>query len=104
GAEFCLIIGSDTLDDLPTWHQPERIVEMAELLVAQRPGWPLKSARELGKELKLKANIPRIREVVMPLIEISSRDVRRRLAEGRSVRYMIPRAVEADIPERRLYQ
>lgn len=103
GAELILIVGSDTLHDMAQWREPSRILELASLLVARRPGWPMKSAEQVAIELSVDARIPRLQEVIMPLIEISSRDLRRRLAECRSVRYMIPRAVEAYIAERRLY-
>lgn len=103
-AELVLIVGSDTLHDLAQWREPARILELAGLLAARRPGWPMKTAEQVARELNLDARKPpRLQEVIMPLIEISSRDLRRRLAEGRSVRFMIPRAVEAYIAERRLY-
>ena len=41
--------------------------------------------------------------VPAPLIEIASRDLRKRVAEGRSVRYLVPRAVEAYVEEKKLY-
>lgn len=103
-AELFLPIGSDTLLDLPTWYQPARIVGMATLLVTHRPGWPPVPAEWLREELRLPPEAPlRLQLVESPLIDIASRDLRRRVATGRTIRYQVPRAVEAYIRDRRLY-
>ena len=63
------------------------------LLVVARPGWPLVHADELRAALKLPSEAPlRLEAVEAPLIDIASRDLRRRAAEGRSIRYLLPRA------------
>lgn len=94
-AELFLLVGSDCLPYLPTWHQPEQIAELATLLVVARPSCPL----------PLQAPEPfRIQIVQMPQIEIASRDLRRRVSEGRSIRYFVPRAVECYIETHRLYR
>jgi nicotinate-nucleotide adenylyltransferase len=70
-----------------------------------RPGIPLVGADELRRRLGLAADSPLGLEVVQaPLIDISSRDLRRRVAEGRSIRYCVPRAVEMYVHDRRLYR
>jgi nicotinate-nucleotide adenylyltransferase len=103
-AELFLLVGSDTLSDFSTWYSPARILELASLLVMVRPGWPIITAEQLQRALSLpKDNDVRLQIADVPLIDISSRDLRRRIAEGRSVRYMVPRAVEAFIHEKRLY-
>jgi len=104
GAELFLLIGSDTLRDLPTWHQPVKILESTGLLVVPRPGWPIPNAEEVKKSLALPDSFPlRLQICAIPQIEIASRDLRRCIAEGRSVRYMLPRAVEAYIGDKKLY-
>jgi nicotinate-nucleotide adenylyltransferase len=103
-AELFLIIGSDTLRDLPLWHEPTRILRLAGLLVVPRPGSPFAGAEELRKSLKLPTDFPlRYEKCDIPLMDIASRDVRRRIAEGRSVRYLVPRAVEAYLRDKHLY-
>jgi nicotinate-nucleotide adenylyltransferase len=92
-AEWFLLIGSDTLRDLPSWHDPARVAELAGLLVVLRP-----EAEVAVQET------PRRQLVRMPLIDISSRDLRRLVTEGRSIRYMVPRAVEVYIAEKQLYR
>jgi nicotinate-nucleotide adenylyltransferase len=105
GAEFFLVIGSDTLVDLPHWREPVRIVEQAALLVVARPNCPVPAPDELRAGLRLPESVPlRQQLVATPLMDISSRDLRRRAADGRSLRYLVPRAVECYIGEKRLYQ
>lgn len=104
GDELFFIIGSDSLADLPIWYQPKRILELATLVVVERADWPLFSSRELLEALQLDENFPLKYQVVEgPLITISSRDLRKRVAQIRSVRYMVPRAVEAYIADKGLY-
>jgi nicotinate-nucleotide adenylyltransferase len=104
-AELFLPIGSDTLVDLAHWYQPARIVELAGVLVTQRPGWPVPAREEIEAALRLPEGTRlRLEVVEAPLIDIASRDLRRRAAEQRSLRYLVPRAVEAYIHDKRLYQ
>lgn len=104
GAELFLVIGADCLPDLPGWYEPVRILELAGLLVVPRPEWPMQSADELRVTLRLPLEKPlRLQQVGMPLLQISSRDLRHRAAEGRSLRYQVPRAVECYIETHRLY-
>ncbi|MHB1426123.1 MAG: nicotinate-nucleotide adenylyltransferase [Gemmataceae bacterium] len=103
--EFLLLIGSDTLVDLPHWYQPLRILQQAGLLVMTRPGAAVLTADELRNRLQVPAEFPVHLEVVeTPPIDISSRDLRRRAAAGRSLRYFLPRAVECYIHDKRLYR
>jgi nicotinate-nucleotide adenylyltransferase len=104
-AELVLIIGSDSLHDLPQWYRPARVVELAELLVAARPDSPIPPIEEMRRRLRLQDTAPlRMRVAEVPQMAIASRDIRRRLREGRSVRYLIPRAVEAYIEDKGLYR
>jgi nicotinate-nucleotide adenylyltransferase len=102
---YALIVGGDALADLPSWRDPRGIVSRAELLVMARPGSPPAGADGLRQALALPdAEELRMRVVEAPLIDISSRDIRRRVAAGRSVRYLLPRAIEVFVGERRLYR
>jgi nicotinate-nucleotide adenylyltransferase len=98
--EFFLLVGGDALRDLPGWYEPARIVARATLLVMARPGVEVLSAEDLeakvGKPVRLQA-------VVAPLVDISSSDVRERVRAGRSIRYLVSRAVEAYVQDKRLY-
>lgn len=94
-ASLFLLLGSDCLPDLPHWHEPEQIASLAQLLVVARPGWQLPVA------------VPdpfRYQVIEAPLLDISSSDLRVRIRERRSVRYLIPRAVECYIETHGLYE
>ncbi len=99
--ELFLLVGSDTLAELPTWHAPERIVRAATLVVMRRPGHPVVPAAELETAI---GEAVRLQMADVPLIDLSSRDIRGRVAAGRSIRYMLPRAVEVYIAEKGLYR
>jgi len=100
GNEWLLMVGTDTLRDLPTWYEPRRVVQRAALLVMARPGAALVPAGEL--QAKLGASV-RMQRIEAPLIDISSRDLRGRVRQGRSIRYFVPRAVEMYVLEKKLY-
>jgi nicotinate-nucleotide adenylyltransferase len=103
--ELFLILGADCLPDLPHWREPARIVAQASLLVASRPGWSLWSAEQIREALRLPSEVPlRVEIVQVPWIDDASRDLRRRVAERRSLRYLVPRAVECYIQTHHLYQ
>jgi nicotinate-nucleotide adenylyltransferase len=105
GAEWFLLLGSDTLAELHEWHDPAGIVRRAGLLVMARGDQRVLSAEEVRASLKLaEAETLSLEVVEAPRIEISSRDLRRRVAEGRSVRYLVPRAVECYVEEKGLYR
>jgi nicotinate-nucleotide adenylyltransferase len=104
-AELFLIIGSDTLHDLRLWHQPNRVLELAGLLVVPRSGWVVPGAEDVRRTLALPEEFPlRYQSCDIPRVDIASRDLRRRIAEGRSVRYLMPRAVEAYVHDKGLYR
>jgi nicotinate-nucleotide adenylyltransferase len=103
--EFYLLIGSDTLRDLHTWKDPDGIVAAAGLLVVARPNCPVLSAEQLRAALRLPEAVPvRLQRIEAPPIDVASRDLRERAAQGHSLRYLVPRAVEAYIAEKHLYR
>ncbi|MFO0846497.1 MAG: nicotinate-nucleotide adenylyltransferase [Gemmataceae bacterium] len=101
--QFYLLVGGDSLADLPLWRDPAGIVARAGLLVMARPGSPLPSAEQLSRQIPGQPAVS-VQAVEAPQIDIASRDLRRRIAEGRSVRYLTPRAVEVYIHEKKLYR
>lgn len=104
--ELFLLIGSDSLADLPNWHDPVRVLQHATLLVMLRTTTPLITTEYLQASLKMPADMPlRLQSIAgPPLIDISSRDLRQRIADGRSIRYLTTRAVECYIQEKGLYR
>jgi nicotinate-nucleotide adenylyltransferase len=94
------IEGSDTLADIQSWHQPQRIVELAEIAVVDRPGAELDLA---CLEQHLPGLGARLHRVSMPLLDISSTDLRQRVREGRPIDYLLPHEVKDYILEHELY-
>lgn len=104
-AQISLIVGSDCLPDLPGWYQPQRIVAQASLLVVARPSAEIWSREHLAEALTLQEpEMLRLQIIESPLISFASTDLRQRVAQGRSIRYLVPRAVEEYIREKGLYR
>ena len=101
--QFSLILGGDSVHDLNTWYQPQRVVAQAGIIAVGRPGWTMPSVSELAKNLNVPESTIRLNTVECPLIDISSRDIRKRVQDGKTIRYLVPRAVEVFIHERKLY-
>lgn len=104
-AELFLLLGADSLRDLPTWHQPQRILELAQPVAVRRGGRPEPDYSVLAGLLP-PPQLEAIRQlqVEMPLIELSSTDLRRRARLGLSLRFRTPRAVEEYIRSHGLYR
>jgi nicotinate-nucleotide adenylyltransferase len=88
-------IGADSLADLPGWKSPEAILEEAEVVVAPRPGFDLRSVSGL---------VDRVRIIEAPRMEISSTLIRRRVRAGASIRYLVPESVRVYILRENLYR
>jgi len=101
-AELYLLLGADSLADLPNWHRPERIVELATLVAVGRPDVPPPDEQALTA-LTGSGAPPHVKHVEMPLVEFSSTELRSRVAAGQSIRYLTPPAVADYIREHRLY-
>ena len=101
GAEIVYLMGGDSLRDLPTWHRPADLVSACHYLgVMRRPG----DAIHLPDlEALLPGITHKVRFVDAPLVEISSREIRQRVAEGSPFRYFLPAAVYDYILEHNLY-
>lgn len=98
---LALIVSAEAFADLPTWHQPERILALATLVVAPRDGY------DDATPAFLERHFPGVaaRMVVLdgPRMRLSASELRARAAVGRSVRYLVPDAVAAYIGDHALY-
>jgi nicotinate-nucleotide adenylyltransferase len=101
GNDLVLVLGADQAASLPEWHRPERVLELAELAAVARRGWDREavSARLAGLP-----GADRTQFVDMPLVDVSSSDLRRRVAAGLPIRYLVPDAVARFVAERGLYR
>jgi nicotinate-nucleotide adenylyltransferase len=104
--ELLWIIGADSLPDLPSWRNVGEIIDVAGFVVAARPGHDTDAALaalapKLGEErvARIAANV-----VPMTVVDVSSTDVRRRVREGRSIRFLVPDAVREHVLENDLYR
>lgn len=103
------IVGADSLEDLPTWREPRQIARLATIVAVNRGVSPsAENAQHAQLDAVRKALgqavADRIQFVTMPGIGLSATDIRQRVRQGRSIRYMTPRSVEQYIVEHRLYQ
>jgi len=102
GRELFFLMGADSLHEFATWREPARILALATLVVANRGGVldPVLASLERLPDHLVR---DRVRCVAIPENDVSASDMRRRVREGRSIRYMTPRAVACYIETHRLY-
>ena len=102
--ELYFIMGADSLVDFPTWRKPAKICELAKLLIVSRPGSKM-DFDVLDGIMPVESLVnARKRVIENLLIEISSSDIRQRVAVGKSIRYQTTRAVEEYIHVNGLYR
>lgn len=101
-SDLTLLLGADSLGGLHTWHRPADLVRVCRSIgVMRRPG---ESVQLDALEAILPGLTEKVRFVDAPLLEISSREIRRRVKEGLEFRYFVPRAVFDYIQTHRLYR
>ena len=100
-AELYFIMGTDSLAGILTWHRPQDVLARARLIVATRPGCRVDLQ---ALEQALPGITGRTHLLQAPELDISSHDLRRRVAEGLPIKYQLPESVEAYILEHGLYR
>lgn len=104
-AELLLVIGADMLRDFHLWRRFDEIARLSRLITLPRPGVTVGPLTELRRALGDAAAAQILRDVQdTPLVDVSSTEIRRRLAAGRSVDDLVPQAVARYIVEHRLYR
>ncbi|MGD9127727.1 MAG: nicotinate-nucleotide adenylyltransferase [Planctomycetia bacterium] len=104
-AELFFLVGADMLHDLPNWREAARVCELAVFVSVRRSGEPEPDFTVLeGILSKERIELFRQHQVQMPEMGLSSTMIRRRVAEGGSIRYWVPRAVEEYIAMHGLYR
>jgi nicotinate-nucleotide adenylyltransferase len=90
GADFHFIIGADMVEYLPKWYKIDELINLVRFVGVKRSGY------------KLETNYPII-EVNIPLVDISSTLIRKRLQENKSIQYLVPESVHTYIKEHGFY-
>lgn len=101
-ARLFLVLAADSLAQIGSWREPDRLLELIEWAVGPRSGVPAGDRAALRSRFGAAAE--RIHLLDGPTLDISSSQVRERVAAGRSIRYLVPRAVEELISGQRLYR
>lgn len=101
-ARLYLLMATDALGAIDTWREPDALLERIEWVVGPRPGSPPPDRSSL--EARFGANASRIHLLSGPSLDVSSSEIRRRVAAGHTIRYLVPRGVEELIGQRGLYR
>ncbi|MDP8926615.1 MAG: nicotinate-nucleotide adenylyltransferase [Actinomycetota bacterium] len=100
GDEWFFVSGADEVSNLLYWKEPDKLLEEAAMVAATRPGYDISNLEHLKEELE---NFDKIVPVECTRVDISATSIRRRLVEGRGIRYLVPDGVYEVIHERGLY-
>jgi nicotinate-nucleotide adenylyltransferase len=95
--ELVLVVGSDTWPEMTGWREPERLFELAEVAVVDRPG---QLARDLAPPFPSARGTARVEG---PGLDVSATSIRERVRRGESVRYLVPDAVAEYVAKKGLY-
>lgn len=98
---FFFILGQDSFAELPLWKEPGKLVQLCQLVVVPRLGLSLPNLGSLASSVPGLGD--KVTELDTPIIGISSSEIRQRVAQGLSIRYLVPGAVEKYIAEQKLY-
>jgi nicotinate-nucleotide adenylyltransferase len=101
GDDLTFIVGGDMALSLPAWREPEAVLELARVAVAEREG--LRRQEIADRIAPLSGAGGRVVFFTMPRLDVSSSDVRARIAAGRPVRWLVPDAVVDEIERQGLY-
>ena len=99
--EWYFISGADEVSNLLAWKDPDLLLEEVVMVAATRPGYDLSKLQHLEAGLR---NFDRIFPVECTRVDISATGIRRRILQGKSVRYLVPEGVFEIISNRRLYE
>lgn len=98
--ELFVILGGDQAAALASWHEPEEVLALATVAVAERLSW---SRQAIGIKIGRLKGVETIRYLEMPIVQISSSSIRRRATAGQPIRYLVPDRVAAYIEANGLY-
>ncbi len=100
--ELAFIAGMDVLHELHRWHDPLRLLDLARLLIVQRPGQETLQPEEVDRRIPGASR--RITLILTPGVAVSASELRARVSTGRPIRYLVPDVVADYIGEHGLYE
>lgn len=104
-----LLIGADSIDELPQWHRVGELLQAVQLVVVPRPPRDPQAVRQqlqaLARQLPSTPQTPPAATVIAgPMVEISATNIRKRAQNGRPIRYLVPESVAEFIKSNELYK
>lgn len=103
GNEFYFITGADAVLEILTWRNVIGLLELCCFIAATRPGFKLESLNNSLNHLNHQ-QLSKIKMLEVPALAISSTDIRKRVQDGRPIKYLLPEKVEEYIYLKRLYK
>jgi len=103
-ASLYLVAGADAVLQLRTWKDPDEVLRLAEVIAATRPGYDLSHLDLAGLAAAVPAAASRVHVLRTPALDISSTDLRARVAAGGSIDYLVPPGVARYVAKRGLYR
>jgi nicotinate-nucleotide adenylyltransferase len=100
GDEWYFVTGADEVTNLLNWREPDRLLEEVYMVAATRPGYDITNLDRLREALE---NFEKIVPVECTRVDVSATGIRRRVREGRSIRYLVPEGVYGIIERKGLY-
>jgi nicotinate-nucleotide adenylyltransferase len=101
GARLFFLVGWDSLAELPQWKEPDRLIQLCKLVAVTRPDFSRPDLKAL--ESFVPGVTQRVVWLDIPPVDISSTDIRNRVARGLSIHGLVPEGVEGYIKEHKLY-
>lgn len=101
--EFYFITGTDAVIDIPNWHEPRELLKLCKFIAVSRPGISKENAEFKIDEIRNSLNA-HIEILQVPMLQISSTDIRDRFKRGVSAKYLLPESVEQYILKNNLYR
>lgn len=101
-ADLFFILGCDALAQFAEWKEPSKLIQLCKLAVVPRANLAFSALEDLERHIP--GITDRVSYVATPIIDISSSQIRERVARGLSIRYLVPDKVEEYIAQRRLYR
>ncbi len=101
--ELLFITGADAILEVETWYKVEELLKLCSFVAVTRPGYDKSKLEQKLEYLESKYN-SRLYSIDVPGLNISSTDIRKRVKEGRSIKYLVPESIEQYIYKNKLYK